>query len=236
MLLSWFYLCIYSQCYAKKEGIKVSVKTAFGIVLVLSLCLALQGVIFAADEPENFFLNPSFEAGIASWGISQDAGTVASFIVDDKDSIDGDQSALVTVDTAAGWGSQFGQSIAPGENGSTYTFAVLIKVEKGPVIVNLQVERSADPWDRALRGDLTTFHEGDEWAELHATFTVVTDFPQGWFAYISCIQNEVEYRADLFRLHEGDYIPYEDLVKPPQSVSASARSLVTTWGELKSGR
>ena len=211
----------------------MSVKAAFGIASVLFLCLAIQGVILAADEPENFFINPSFEAGVVNWGVSIDAGTVASFIVDDKDSIDEDQSALVTVDAAAGWGSQFGQTVVAGENGKTYTFAVLIKVEKGPVIVNLQIERSADPWDRALRGTLTTFQEGDEWAELHATFTVVTDFPEGWFAYISCIQNKVEYRADLFRLYEGDYIPYEDLTQPPRSVSASASSLVTTWGELK---
>lgn len=211
----------------------MSVKAAFGVVSVLFLCLALQGVIFAEDELENFFLNPSFEDGTVNWGMSTDAGTVASFIVDHKDAIDGDQSALATIDAVAGWGSQFGQSLVAGENGKTYTFAVLIKAEKGPVTVNLQVERSADPWDRALRGTLTTFQEGDEWTELHATFTVIIDFPEGWFAYISCTQNKVEYRADLFRLYEGDYIPYEDLSKPPQSVSASASSLITTWGELK---
>ena len=212
----------------------MSVKAAFGVVLVLSLCLALQGVIFAEDELENFFLNPSFEDGVVNWRMDQDAGTVASFIVDDKDSIDGDQSALVTIDTAAGWGSQFGQSVAGGENGRTYTFAVLVKSESGAATVNLQIERPADPWDRALRGTLTTFQE-DEWTELHATFEVITNFPEGWFAYISCVENKVEYRADMYRLYEGDYVPYEDLNQPPQLVSASASSLVTTWGELKAG-
>ena len=209
----------------------MSVKAAFGIASVLFLCLALQGVIFAADEPENFFINPSFEDGVVNWGVSTDAGTVASFIVDDQDSIDGDQSALVTIDTAAGWGSQFGQTVAGGENGKTYTFAVMLKIEKGPATVNLQIERPVNPWDRALRSDLTTFQEGD-WTELYATFPVVVDFPEGWFAYISCVQNEVEYRADMFRLYEGDYIPYEDLTGPPTLVSASA-SLITTWGDLK---
>jgi len=169
-----------------------------------------------------------------NWGMSTDAGAVASFIVDDKDAIDGDQSAFATIDAAVGWGSQFGQGVVAGENGNTYTFAVLIKIEKGPATVNLQIERSADPWDRALRGDLVTFQEGD-WTELYATFEVITNFPEGWFAYISCVQNKVEYRADLFRLYEGDYIPYEDLIQPPQSVSASASSLITTWGDLKAG-
>jgi len=208
----------------------MSMKTAFGFVSVLALCLVLQGVIFAADEPENHFLNPSFEEGIVNWRMDQDAGTAANFIVDDKDSIDGDQSALVTVNTAAGWGSQFGQTVIAGENGRTYTFAVLVKSEGGPVTVNLQIERPADPWDRALRSDMFTFQE-DEWTELHATFEVINNFPEGWFAYISCIQNKVEYRADMYRLYEGDYTPYEDLA--PQLVSASASSLITTWGELK---
>jgi len=210
----------------------MSVKAALGFISVLALCLTLQGVIFAADEPENYFLNPSFEDGIVNWRMDQDAGTVASYIVDDKDAIDGDQSALVTIDTAAGWGSQFGQSVVAGESGRTYTFAVLVKSEDGPATVNLQIERPADPWDRALRSDMVTFQE-DEWTELYATFTVNIDFPQGWFAYISCIQNDAEYRADMYRLYEGDYIPYEDLTQPQRLVSASASSLITTWGELK---
>jgi len=212
----------------------VSTKAVFGIVSVLSLCLALQGVSFAADEPENYFLNPSFEDGVVNWRMDQDAGTVANYIVDDKDAIDGDQSALVTIDTAGGWGSQFGQTVVAGESGRTYTFAVLVKSESGPATVNLQIERPADPWDRALRSDMFTFQE-DEWTELYATFTVTIDFPQGWFAYISCTQSKVEYRADMYRLYEGDYIPYEELSKPPQLVSASASSLITTWGELKAG-
>jgi len=131
-----------------------------------------------------------------------------------------------------GWGSQFGQTVVAGESGRTYTFAVLVKSEDGPATVNLQIERPADPWDRALRSDMVTFQE-DEWTELYATFTVNIDFPQGWFAYISCIQNDAEYRADMYRLYEGDYIPYEDLTQPQRLVSASASSLITTWGELK---
>jgi len=207
------------------------VKAAFGVALVLALCLLFQGVTFAEEELENFFLNPSFEEGATDWHMDKGGNTVADFTVDKKDAIDGKYSALVTILAVAEWGSQFGQNIVAGEKGETYTFAVLAKSEDGPVTVDLQVERHADPWDRAAKSNAFTLKD-DEWTELYVTFKVNVDFPEGWFAYISCTQPKAEYRADMYRLYEGEYIPYEDL-PPPKSVSASANSLITTWGDVK---
>jgi hypothetical protein len=204
------------------------VKATFGVISVLALCFAFQGMTFAAGE--NLFLNPSFEEGIANWHMDTATGTVADFTVNKDDAIDGEQSALVTIETAASWGSQFGQTIAvAGEKGKTYTFAVLVKGVGGPVDVTLQIERPADPWDRAARSDDLTIEEG-EWTELYVTFTVEDDFPEGWFAYINYTQEaKSEYRADMYQLYEGEYVPYE----MPTSVSASANSLITTWANIK---
>lgn len=225
--LSW-QIC---QCYAKKEGIEMFVKAVFGVILIFAFCFAFQGVPLAKEEQENLFKNPSFEEGTANWKMDTDVGTVANYTVDKKDAIDGKQSALVTIDAAAGWGSQFGQNVVAGENGKTCTFAVLAKSVDGPVTVNLQVERAADPWDRALRSDMFTLKD-NEWTELHATFKVNDAFPQGWFAYISCTQAKAKYRVDIYRLYEGEYIPYEELEKP-KPVSASVNDLITTWGRMK---
>ena len=209
----------------------MSAKAVFGVILVLALCFAFQGATSANEELENLFLNPSFEGGTASWRMSKDTGTVASHIADKDDSIDGEQSALVTIDAIGGWGSQFGQTIVAGKKGNEYTFAVLAKSVDGPVSVDLQIERPADPWDRAARSNAFTLKD-DEWTELYVTFKVNDDFPQGWFAYISCTQAKAEYRADMFRLYEGEYIPYEE-PELERSVSASASSLITTWGDIK---
>ena len=205
------------------------------VALMLMACLLSRGLAVADEEAENLFLNPSFEGGMASWKMDKGGNTIADFSIDKKDAIDGEYSALVTIVTIAEWGSQFGQNIAAGEKGKTYTFAVLAKSVDGPVSVTLQIERHADPWDRAAKSGTFTLKD-DEWAELYVTFKVDLDFPEGWFAYISCTQAKAEYRADLFRLYEGEYIPYEELELPPQdvpSLSASVGSLLTTWGSVR---
>ena len=68
-----------------------------------------------------------------------------------------------------------------------------------PATVDLQIERSAKPYDRAAKGGPFTIAPG-KWTELHVTFTVEKDFPQGWFAYISCEQPNCEFRADMFNV------------------------------------
>jgi hypothetical protein len=90
----------------------------------------------------------------------------------------------VTVESTGEWGVQFGQIAAGGQVGKTYTFAVFARSMGEPVQVQLEIERPAKPYDRAVRTDKMTITK-DKWTELHATFKVDKPFAEGWFAYIS---------------------------------------------------
>jgi len=136
--------------------------------------------------------------------ISKGLGAVPSLVVSAEDAVDGKQSALVTMATVPS--AQFTQKVEAGQVGKTYTFAVSVKGVGGPVRARLEVERAGSPWDRAVRGADTTF-AADEWTELHVTFKVEKPYPEGWTAYIHCGQEGARFRADLFRLYEGNYVP-----------------------------
>ena len=184
-----------------------------GIVsAVLAASLHSTSASSAAERPANMFANPSFERGRDCWYVSKAAGTDAKFGVDDQDAADCRYSVKVTLGRAAGWGSQFGQSFDAGHMGKTYTFAVMAKATQAPTKVDLQIERRAKPHDRAAKAEPVVL-TNDRWTELHVTFKVEKDFPQGWFAYVSCTQPNAEYRADAFRLYEGEYLPYEQAAK-----------------------
>jgi hypothetical protein len=141
------------------------------------------------------------------YDVSRAEGAVASFQVDAGDAADGKPSALVTLGTTTEAGGQFGQrlSAAP-QVGKSYTFAVSIKGVGGPVTAHLEVERAGSPWDRAVKGPDVVIPE-NEWTDLHVTFKCERPFPESWQAYVGCAQDGGRFRADLFRLYEGDYVP-----------------------------
>jgi hypothetical protein len=165
------------------------------------------GLAAAEKPPANLFTNPSFENNRDGWRLDKAGKTDAKFTVDAADAKDGQSSALITIAAVDDWGTQFGQSFDGGTKGKTYTFAALAKATKGHVKVSLQIERSGKPYDRAARTDDVTLKPG-EWTELHVTFKVDKDFKEGWFAYASCTQAGSEYRLDMVRLYEGEYVPY----------------------------
>ena len=162
-----------------------------------------------AEALRNMFVNPSFELGRNGWTISRAGDTEGRFSVDDNDTADGRYSALVTIGAVKEWGVQFGQSFPAGEKGRTYTLAVFAKSTGKPLRADLQIERSAKPWDRAGRS--RSLQLTNTWQEFHVTFTIEEDFPQGWFAYVSCTQPNGQYRVDMFRLYEGPYVPYREI-------------------------
>ena len=184
-------------------------KTA--IVLTVAALLVLPTAAGAA-APVNLFTNPSFELGRDGWRMDKGKGTVADFRVDEADAADGSRSALVTIDKVGEWGTQFGQSFDAAPKGKTLTFAVLARSAAGAVQVQLEIERRADPYDRAVRSDKVALTP-DKWAEVHVTFKVQKDYPEGWFAYLSCTQPDARYRADGFRLYEGPYVPFKEAAK-----------------------
>ena len=186
------------------------------VISTVAVLLALAGVSFCqskAEKPErpagkNLFGNPSFELGRDGWQLDKGGATAAEFTVNKDAAADGEFSALITIDTVAEWGVQFGQVVPGGQNGKTYTFAVLARAVKDPVKVALEIERHGKPYDRAARSDAVTLRK-DEWTEIHVTFKVEKAFPEGWFAYISCNQPKAQFRVDGFRLYEGQYVPHK---------------------------
>ena len=158
--------------------------------LVLLGAFALLQVTWAeaTEKPRNAFANPSFELGREGWQLDKAGKTECRFSVDAKEAVDGQNSALITVGLVDNWGMQFGQHFPAGEKGRTYTMAVFAKSAEEPLEVGLYIERNAAPWDKAA-GEKFKLSTG--WQELHLTFKVGDDFPQGWFAYLGCVQPKV---------------------------------------------
>ena len=186
----------------------------------LAAMLLLAAASAQAAAPANMFANPGFEMGQEGWRMGEGKGTVADFRLDDSDAAEGRRSILVTIEKIGDWGTQFGQVLDSGTKGKTYTFAVLARGVGGPVAVQLEIERSAQPYDRVVRTEKVTLSP-DKWTELHATFKVEKDYPEGWCAYVSCMQAGARYRADAFRLYEGEYVPYKEAAKEAATVAAA---------------
>lgn len=178
-------------------------------ILVLGCLLPATWATAQESVAKNRFANPGFEFGSSGWQVQKGGKTDARFAADGTCAHTGGHSALVTIGDVEEWGAQFGQSVDAGSKGETYTFAVLAKSVAKPVVVTLQIERGAKPWDRVAKSRSFTLTKGD-WAELHVTFTVDKPFPQGWFAYVSCTEPNSQFRVDTFRLYQGDYVPYEE--------------------------
>jgi hypothetical protein len=162
-----------------------------------------DGVLAQADGARVVFFQ------FPPYTVTRAQGKVPSLVVDGDDAREGRRSALVTLGMTAGSGVQFGQRLKlPPEVGKTYTFAVFLKGVAGPVRAHLEVERAGSPWDRAVKGADCLVPE-KQWTDLHVTFPCETAFPEGWQAYVGCSQDGGRFRADLFRLYEGEYVPWK---------------------------
>jgi hypothetical protein len=191
-----------------------------GLLVLLAAWVLAAWVVPANGAGGNLFGNPSFENGRDEWHLDRSGRTVADFTVDEKEAAAGQRSALIRMGAVEGWGVQFGQTMEAPDAGKTYTFAVLAKSVKGPVTLRLEIERHGDPYDRAAATPPQTVTK-DKWTELHVTFKTKS-FPQGWFAYVSCNQRDAEFRLDMFRLVEGDYVPYVKAARDEIAAAAVA--------------
>jgi hypothetical protein len=140
--------------------------------------------------------------------ISPAHGEMPSLVIDDADAYEGTQSALVTLGVISEAGVQFAQGVKfEPVAGKTYTFAAFVKALDRPVTLHLEVERAGRPWDRAVRAPDVEVPVG-EWTEVHASFQCETAFPEGWQAYVASAQPGGRFRADAFRLYEGEHVPW----------------------------
>jgi len=159
--------------------------------------IVADGVLAQAKEAKVVFCQ------LAPYSFLKSPGDVPGFAVNNEDSVEGKQSALLTMGTVP-W-VQFGQKVTAGQVGKIYTCAVSVKAIGNPVTASLEVERAGRPWDRAVRGeDIELPH--DEWKVLHVTFKVDKPYPEDWSAYIHCGQPEARLRVDRFQLYEGRYV------------------------------
>lgn len=223
-------------------------------VRVLAVAWLLSVIPGAAAQPPvpprtptNLFGNAGFEDGREMWRMDRAGETAAEFTVDDTEAASGQRSARIRINAVDGWGVQFGQAFEAGQPGQTYTFAVLAKSVQGPVTVRLEVERRAQPWDRAGASPPLTV-TSEDWQEFHVTFQVDKPFPEGWFAYVSCSQPHAEFRLDALRFYQGDYVPREQVdqqqmaavavqlfdtaVSSPAPLASSALAQRTGWALL----
>ncbi len=181
-----------------------------------------DGVLARAENANVVFCQ------IPPYSVTSAQGDVPSFVVNGEDAVDGKQSALVTMGATTERGGQFGQQVkGGGQVGKTYTFAAFVKGVGGPVRAHLEVERAGRPWDRAVKGENVLVNE-NEWTELHVTFKVEKTFSEGWQAYVGCAQEGGRFRADMFRLYEGDYVPWAAPAEAaPAHESGALQNLIT---------
>jgi hypothetical protein len=202
----------------------VSLKSFSGTALSIVLLLCCEVVWHSPANAEeakagsNLLANPAFELGRQFWTLGKGGKTAATLDINGDDTPGGGQSALITVGVIDSWGIQFGQNIDGGTKGKTYTFAVLAKSAGDPAKVSLQIERRADPYDRAARTDNTVL-SNDKWTELHTTFKVEKPFAEGWFAYVSCMQANAKFRVTQLRIYEGDYVPFKEQSRKEMAVA-----------------
>jgi len=139
------------------------------------------------------------------YGVGTAQGAETSFVAQEEGAmaVDGKKCAMVALGFASG--ATFGQEVKGGEAGKTYTFAVFVQGVGAPVTMHLEVERAGRPWDRAVKAAEVVV-PADQWTEIHTTFKVEKPFPEGWMAYISCGQAGARFKADMFRLYEGEYV------------------------------
>ncbi len=157
-----------------------------------------NGVLAQADDANVVFCQ------LAPYDFIKTPGKVPGVTVSAEDAVDGKQSILLTLGTVP-W-IQFGQKVAAGQVGKTYTCAVSVKALGQPVIVRLEVERAGKPWDRVVRGEDIEL-PADQWTALYVTFKVNQPYPEGWSAYLHCGQAEARLRVDGFQLFEGKSVP-----------------------------
>jgi len=135
--------------------------------------------------------------------VSKGMGALSSIELVDDNTGKGKKSALVSMGSLVN--AQFGQKVTAGSAGKTYTFDARVKAVGGPAVLRLEVERAGRPWDRAARGPDGTVNPG-AWTDLHLTFAVDKEYPEGWQAYLNASGEGALFQVDRMRLYEGAYI------------------------------
>jgi len=212
----------------------MTIKKSSLLAISLSLCFVLAISQMALGQA-NLVQNPGFEdatnAPWTMWVEGKDAGAAAEMIIDDSESIVGNQSMLINI-TAAGADEkrvELHQKPFIATNGDVFTYAVWAKTESGKTrTASLRSNERADPWTTYGSKDIEIT---DQWTEFWTPVEMTADSVNlGIYVELKDTPAPARVWFDNFRLYLGDYVP-EDI--GPAAVAPHGKS-TSTWAAIKS--
>lgn len=203
------------------------------LVISLSICFVLAGYQIALSQA-NLLQNPGFEdptnAPWTMWVEGSDDGAAAEMIVDNSESVTGNQSLLINI-TAEGGDKrvELHQNPFTAQNGQKLTYALWAKTEAGKTRnATMRSNERADPWTTYGSQEIEIT---DQWTEFWASVEMTADSVNlGIYVELKDTPAPARIWFDNFRLYEGEYVP-EDI--GPASVEPHRKS-TSTWAAIKS--
>ena len=204
------------------------------LALSLLICFALSGYQFALSQT-NMVQNPGFEDPTndpwTMWVEGSGDGAAAEMIVDNSESVVGNQSLLINI-TAEGGDKRVELHQQPfnAQNGQSFTYSLWAKTEAGKTRdAKMVANERATPWTTYGSQEIQIT---DQWAEFWVAVNMTADSTNlGIYVELKDTPAPARVWFDNFRLYEGDYVP-EDL--GPTSVEPYMKS-TSTWAAIKSG-
>jgi hypothetical protein len=208
--------------------------TRRSVTLFLTVCFVLFGCQFTLAQ-ENLLQNPDFEdATTAPWSMwveGQAAGAAAEMIIDNTESVTGNQSLLIDI-TAEGGDKrvELHQNPFTLDNGQILTYALWAKTEPGKTrSARMICNERAAPWTSY---GSTEIEITDQWTEFWVLPEMTVDSVNvGIYVELKDTPAPAKIWFDHFRFYVGEYIA-EDLAEPA-SVEPYEKS-TSTWSAIKS--
>ena len=203
-------------------------------ILCAVMCLFMLAVLQAQGGIENFVNNGDFEDGVVEpWGMNfkPDAKGEGIMVVDDKESLTGDASLKVEINSGGDHKRAvhiIQEPLGPVEVGKKYTYSAFMKAEEArPVVMNTMKAHGgaiSSPANQAF--DLT-----EEWEEYWFTLEATADgdirveFELGL--------SDVDLWIDHVMLYEGEHV--DEKLPEPQAAIKTDDMLATCWSKIKMG-
>ena len=203
-------------------------------LFILGVLLVLCGTVYAKvdlEEGVNQIQNGDFEqGGFAPWRLDQVDTATGTMELDDEEVHSGEFSLKVTPTNLDGvnWHIKAVQVDLSAEAAEKHTVKFWAKAE-APRIVQLCLQRNADPWDGWLWQD---FNLTTNWQEFVHEITMPEELDRVLFIAFHCGQSADVVWLDDVRYYRGG--ANDEVVDEPvvQSVSPMDKS-TSTWGGIK---
>lgn len=204
------------------------------VLFILGVLFVLCGTVYAKvdlEEGVNQIQNGDFEQGtFAPWTMDE-TGTATGIMELDDEEVHGGESSLMVTPTAIdgeNWHVKVVQVDLSAEATENHTVKFWAKAE-APRVVELCLQRNADPWDGWLWLD---FNITTDWQEFVHEITMPEDLDRALFIAFHCGQTLGVWWLDDVRYYRGgadDEVVVEPVV---QSVNFMDK-LPNTWGGIK---